>query len=94
MQLSTPNRKNVDVILEIHEDEYLIKFINTSLNKLNFDLKKIMKRFSRGNKNEKVIGTGLGLSIVKEATNSLKGDLKISKQKGNVFCAILFLPRS
>ena len=53
-----------------------------------------MKRFSRGNKNEKVIGTGLGLSIVKEATNSLKGDLKISKQKGNVFCAILLLPLS
>ena len=85
---------NVDVILEIHEDEYLIKFINTSLSKLNFDLKKIMKRFSRGNKNEKVIGTGLGLSIVKEATNSLKGDLKISKQKGNIFCAILLLPLS
>ena len=37
----SPTENNVDVILEIHEDEYLIKFINTSLNKLNFDLKKI-----------------------------------------------------
>ena len=90
----SPTEKDVDVILEIHEHEYLIKFMNTSLSKLNFDLKKIMKRFSRGNKNEKVIGTGLGLSIVKEATNSLKGDLKISKQKGHVFCAILLLPLS
>ena len=45
-------------------------------------------------KNEKVIGTGLGLSIVSEATKSLKGNLKVSKLKGNVFCAILYLPLS
>ena len=70
----------------------MIKIINTSSNKLNFDFKKIMKRFTRGNKNEKVIGTGLGLSIVSEATNSLKGNLKVSKLKGNKFCAILYLP--
>ena len=49
---------------------------------------------SPNNKNEKVIGTGLGLSIVSEATKSLKGNLKVSKLKGNVFCAILYLPLS
>lgn len=51
-----------------------------------------MKRFIRGNKNEKVIGTGLGLSIVDEAIKSIKGEFKISKKKGNVFCAVLQLP--
>ena len=90
----SPTENDVDVTLEISGDDYLIKFMNTSLNKLNFDFKKIMKRFSRGNKNEKVIGTGLGLSIVSEATKSLKGNLKVSKLKGNVFCAILYLPLS
>ena len=90
----SPTENDVDVTLEINGDDYLIKFMNISLNKLNFDFKKIMKRFSRGNKNEKVIGTGLGLSIVSEATKSLKGNLKVSKLKGNVFCAILYLPLS
>ena len=90
----SPTENDVDVTLEINGDDYLIKFMNISLNKLNFDFKNIMKRFSRGNKNEKVIGTGLGLSIVSEATKSLKGNLKVSKLKGNVFCAILYLPLS
>ena len=90
----SPTENDVDVTLEINGDDYLIKFMNISLNKLNFDFKKIMKRFSRGYKNEKVIGTGLGLSIVSEATKSLKGNLKVSKLKGNVFCAILYLPLS
>jgi two-component system sensor histidine kinase TctE len=90
----SPTENDVDIILEINENDYLIKFMNTSSNILNFDLKKIMKRFSRGNKNEKVIGTGLGLSIVSEATKSLKGNLKVSKLKGNEFCATLFLSLS
>lgn len=88
----SPAEKNINVVLEISKDFYLIEVTNLSNNKLEYDFKKIMKRFIRGNKNEKVIGTGLGLSIVDEAIKSIKGEFKISKKKGNVFCAVLQLP--
>ena len=71
----SPTENDVDVTLEINGDDYLIKFMNISLNKLNFDFKNIMKRFSRGNKNEKVIATfndGESFGEIALFTNTLR----------------------